>query len=174
MAILTIVSGSPGSGKTTLCSRLAKTAPHGLHLPSDLFYAFPGNPINPTRPESRTQNTAIIRALGACSAVFLASGYDVFLDGIVGPWFLPTLLEEIPPDFRVAYLLLTIRQEEALKRVRGREGRGLSDKVRSTRSAFDESIEYENHNLDTTKQDADAVFQQVQERLSQGEFRLSR
>jgi hypothetical protein len=116
----------------------------------------------------------IIRALGACSAVFLASGYDVFVDGIVGPWFLPTLLEEIPADVSVAYLLLTISQEEALKRVRGREGRGLSDKVRSTRSAFDESIEYENHKLETTNRDADAVFRLVQERLSRSEYRLPR
>ena len=172
MAILTIVSGSPGSGKTTLCSRLAKSVPHGLHIPSDHFYAFPGKPINPTLPESRAQNSAIIRALGACSAVFLESGYDVFLDGIVGPWFLPTLLKEIPRDFSVAYLLLTVTQDEALERVRGREGRGASDKVRATRSALDASIEYENHKLETTNRDADAVFQQVRERLSRGDFRL--
>ena len=174
MATLTIVSGSPGAGKTTLCSRLAKTAPNGLHIPSDLFYSFPGNPINPTLPESRSQNTAIIRALGACSTAFLASGYDVFLDGIVGPWFLPTLLEEIPRDFGVAYLLLTTDQEEALKRVRGREGRGLSDKVKSTHSAFDESIDYESHKLDTTNRDVEAVYELVQGRLSRDEFRLSR
>ena len=174
MAVLTIVSGSPGAGKSTLCSRLAKSAPRGLHIPSDIFDSFPGNPIDPTLPESRTQNSAIIRALGASSAVFLASGYDVFLDGIVGPWFLPTLLEEIPRDFSVAYLLLTISREEALKRVRGREGRGVSDKVRSTRSAFDESIEYENHKLDTTNKDANAVFQLVRDRLSRREFQLSR
>ena len=174
MAILTIVSGSPGSGKTTLCSRLAKSTPRGLHIPSDIFYSFPGNPINPTLPEARSQNASIIRALGASSAAFLASGYDVFLDGIVGPWFLPTLLEEIPHDFAVAYLLLTIDQQEALERVRGREGRGLSDKVRSTRSSFDEATEYRNRMLDTTDQDADMVFQFVRERLSLGEFQLSR
>jgi thymidylate kinase len=139
VAILTIVSGSPGAGKTTLSSRLAKSGPRGLHIPSDVFYSFPGNPIDPTLPESDSQNTAIIRALGASSAAFLTSGYDVFLDGVVGPWFLPTLLKEVPPDFPVAYLLLTVDQNEALERVRGREGRGLSDKVRSTRVAFDES-----------------------------------
>lgn len=174
MASLTIVSGWPGAGKSTLCSRLAKSAPHGLHLPSDVFYSFPGNPINPTLPESRAQNTAVIRALGASSAVFLASGYDVFLDGIVGPWFLPTLLAEIPSEFSVAYLLLTISQEEALRRVRNREGRGLSDKVRATRFAFDESSEYEDHKLDTTNLDSDAVLQIVREKLLNREFRLSR
>jgi cytidylate kinase len=171
---LTIVSGSPGAGKTTLCSRLAKNAPHGLHIPSDIFYSFPANPINPTLPESRSQNTAIIRALGASSAAFLASGYDVFLDGIVGPWFLPTLLEEIPPSFPVAYLLLTISEEEALERVRGREGRGLSEKVRSTRSALAESTEYENHKIDTTGQTSDTVYELVSTQLLRGDLRLTR
>lgn len=66
-------------------SRLAKSVPHGFHIPFDVFYSFPGNPINLTPTESRAQNTAIIRALGASSAVFLTAGYDVFLDGIVGP-----------------------------------------------------------------------------------------
>ena len=174
MATLAIVSGSPGSGKTTLCSRLAKIDPNGLHIPSDIFYSFPGSAINPTLPESDSQNRAIIRALGASSASFLQSGYDVFLDGIVGPWFLPALLEEVPRKFSVSYLLLTIEQNEALERVRGRQGRGLSDKVISARSAFDQSTEYETHKYDTTSKDADTVFHQVRERLARGEFDLCR
>ncbi len=174
MATLTIVSGSPGAGKTTLCSRLAKNTPRGLHIPSDIFYSFPGNPISPTLPESDSQNSAIIRALGASSASFLMSEYDVFLDGIVGPWFLPTLLKEIPDNFSVSYLLLTIEQNEALERVRSREGRGLSDKVRSARSAFDKATEYETHKFDTTNQDADTVFEEVREQLARGMFELCR
>jgi cytidylate kinase len=174
VASLTIVSGSPGAGKTTLSSRLAKGAVDGLHIPSDLFYSFPANPIDPTLPESRSQNEAIILALGASSAVFLESGYDVFVDGIVGPWFLPTLLEAIPRQFPVAYLLLTVTQEEALSRVRDREGRGLSAKVRSTRSSFAESEQYEDHKLDTTHLDAESVYRIVERRLARGEFRLSR
>ncbi len=174
MASLTIVSGSPGAGKTTLSSRLAKNAADGLHIPSDVFYSFPAHPINPTRPESRAQNEAIILALGATSAVFLDSGYDVFVDGIIGPWFLPKLLEAVPKTYPVAYLLLTVTEQEALTRVRNREGRGLSAKVQSTRSAFADSSAYENHKVDTTELDAESAYQVVGMRLARGDFQLSR
>lgn len=174
MAALTIISGSPGAGKTTLCARLAKGKERGLHVPSDLFYSFPAKPIDPTLPESEAQNTAIIRALGAVAASFLESGYEVFLDGIVGPWFLPTLLDEIPSGFSVAYLLLTVTENEALDRVRAREGRGMSARVLSTRSAFAKASGYEGHMLDTTSLDPDSLYRVVEDRLSNGHFRIDR
>lgn len=174
MTDLTIVSGSPGAGKTTLSARLALDAEKGLHIPSDLFYSFPARPIDPTRPESEAQNTAIIRALGAATATFLESGYEVFLDGIFGPWFLPALLGEIPERFSVAYLLLTVAEDEALDRVRAREGRGLSDRVRSTRASFEKAGGYEAHRFDSTGLDPDAVHRTLRDRLLRGEFRLER
>ena len=124
MTTLTIVSGSPGAGKTTFSSRFAKYLPKGLHIPSDIFYSFPANPVDPTQPESQSQNHAIIQALATASASFLQSGYDVVLDGIVGPWFLPDFLSVIPREISVDYLLLTIDEKSAIERVREREGRG--------------------------------------------------
>ncbi|PCL54108.1 AAA family ATPase, partial [Bordetella pertussis] len=50
MLPIVIVSGPPGSGKTTACGLLAQADPQGLHLPSDLFYGFPAHPIPPYRP----------------------------------------------------------------------------------------------------------------------------
>ncbi|MFQ6689858.1 hypothetical protein OMF49_13505, partial [Bordetella pertussis] len=63
MLPIVIVSGPPGSGKTTACGLLAQADPQGLHLPSDLFYGFPAHPIPPYRPQADAQNAAVIRAV---------------------------------------------------------------------------------------------------------------
>jgi hypothetical protein len=66
-----------------------------IAIVSDLFYEFPARPIDPTVPASRHQNTVIMRALGRASQTFAEGGYDVALDGVFGPWFLPVLLPEL-------------------------------------------------------------------------------
>lgn len=63
MASIVIVSGCPGSGKTTLSHALARSQPSGVHIVSDVFYGFPAAPVDPTRKESHHQNTVIMRAL---------------------------------------------------------------------------------------------------------------
>ncbi|MCB9724397.1 MAG: AAA family ATPase [Spirochaetaceae bacterium] len=142
--------------------------------PSDLFYSFPAHPVDPTRPESHGQNEAIVAALGATSAAFLRHHYDVFVDGIVGPWFLPRLLEEIPSRMEVAYVLLTVSEDVALARVRNREGTGRSARVCATRSAFDAAPDYATHEVDTTKASPEDVFHRVAEGLASGRFLLDR
>jgi len=171
---LTIVSGVPGAGKTTAASRLAAHFQHGLHIPTDLFYSFPSHPIDPTLPEAHAQNEAIIRATGACAAAFLRSGCEVFLDGIVGPWFLPDLLAEIPEAFQVAYVLLTVDEAVGLERVRAREGPGMSSRVLATRGAFARSDEFVRHEFDTTGLDPESVCRLLREKLAAGAYDLAR
>jgi cytidylate kinase len=174
VASFTIVSGSPGSGKTTLCERLARDAPAGLHIPSDVFYSFAAHPIDPTQSESQSQNEAIMHALGAASRAFLLAGYDVYLDGIVGPWFLPTVLEEIPAGIRVDYILLTADSRTSVERVREREGFDLSERVLSTHQHFVDLGPYEANRIDTTDRSPDAVYDDVVAALARGGFSLRR
>jgi len=77
MPAIIIVSGCPGSGKTTLARSLARSHPRGLHLRSDVFYGFPVALVDPTRPESHEQNAVIIRAV-ARSAVHAAIPFAAF------------------------------------------------------------------------------------------------
>jgi cytidylate kinase len=174
MARLTIVSGSPGAGKTTFCARLAREMPKGLHIPSDVFYEFPAHPIDPTRPESQSQNEAIMHALGAAARSFLAADYEVVLDGIVGPWFLPTLLEEVPHGASIAYLLLTADPQVSIERVRAREGLDLSERVLSTHKHFIDLGTYEAHRFDTTDRSPDAVYETLRAALLEDRFALRR
>ena len=172
MASLTIVSGRPGSGKTTLAASLAQREPRGLHIEGDVFYTFPAHPIDPTRRESHAQNTTIIRATARAAGAFVDGGYTVFLDGIFGPWFLATLLAELPAGVDVSYVLLRVPESEALRRVRAREGRGMSGRVRATVAAFESASGYESHVVDTFGLEEAAVLEAVATGLAEGRFRL--
>src|SRR6478672_3331484 len=89
-ARIVIVSGPPGAGKSTIARRLAEAAAGELavHLHTDDFYAYVRKGfVAPWLLEARAQNITIMNALAASAAVYAVGGYEVLVDGIVGPWF---------------------------------------------------------------------------------------
>jgi len=74
MPRVTIVTGAPGTGKTTFSKRLAAESVRGIHLVSDVFYGFPAHPIDPTKPESQEHNSAIVCAAGRAAGAFAKLG----------------------------------------------------------------------------------------------------
>ena len=44
--------------------------------------------ISPHLPEPNAQNGVVIEAFLETAKRFVKGGYDVYVDGIVGPWFL--------------------------------------------------------------------------------------
>jgi len=174
MGCVTIVSGSPGSGKSTLCARLAAALDNGLHFETDLFYGFPAHPIDPTRPEAHAQNTTLLRAIGGAAAAFAEGGYAVYLDGIVGPWFLPTLLAALPDSLEVEYVILEVPLPLALARVRQRVGSGESARVAQMHRAFRELGEHAARVLDASAGGPEALEARFHERRASGCFRVAR
>ena len=174
MASITIISGGLGAGKTTLSSALAHAAPAGLHLITDVFYTFPAYPVDPTTEEAHTQNTTIIKAIGRAAAAFAEGGYDVVLDGVVGPWFLPTLLGEWPHPIDVAYVILQARLDVALARVLGRDGTATQTQVRHMHEAFADLGSYPGHVIETSDQLPEAVCAAFIQRRRTGAFMVDR
>lgn len=174
MALVTIVSGCPGAGKTTLSRELALLADQGLHVVSDTFYKFPVRPLDPTTPESQRQNTSIMRALGRAADAFAEDGYSVVIDGVIGPWLLPVLVRELSPHVLLEYVVLQVALEQALARVRQREGQGRSAGVVHMHRAFSDLGQLEHCTLDTSAASPEEVISAFLAGRRRGEFKVSR
>jgi cytidylate kinase len=172
MASITIISGCPGTGKTTLSRALADAEGAGLHLVTDTFYHFPAHPLDPTTPASHAQNTTIMRAIGRATAAFVEGGYDVFVDGVIGPWFLPTLLIEWSAVLRVEYVILQATLAEELARVLRRDGPATQARVQAMHKAFAERGGDARHVIETTGRSAAAVRAEYIQRHHRRDFLL--
>ncbi len=172
MTSAVIVSGCPGSGKSTVCRALAEANPLGLHLVSDTFYEFIPHLINPATTQSRHQNAVVMQALAASVQAFVRGGYSVYLDGIVGPWFLPVFRPYLEPDTPTHYVVLQVSEIEAMARVRIRQGAGLSPTVTHMQRQFADLGPLARHGIDAGSPSEREVFATLTERLAAGDLIL--
>ncbi len=121
-----ILTGAPGSGKTTAAQALARLpGSPKVHLHSDDFWHFIKNgAIEPYLPEAHEQNRIVVDVLAQAAEGYARGGYFVIVDGIIGPWFL-TAFERIPAV--VHYVVLRPALDEAIRRCRERGGNTLTD-----------------------------------------------
>lgn len=70
--------------------------------------SFPATPIPPHLSAAHAQNTTIISAMMRAAVAFAADGYDVFLDGILGPWFMPHVAAEVARRIQQGDLVLPV------------------------------------------------------------------
>ena len=81
MAVLTVISGPPGSGKSTACKDLARASARSLHLNADLLYNMVEGGYRQPWEEGAEELMAIMyQAAAAQTQIYLARGFDVFID----------------------------------------------------------------------------------------------
>ena len=114
-----IITGSPGTGKTTIATVIAKESDfvRSVHMHTDDFYHYLSKgAIPPHLPESQGQNTVVVEAFLEAAKRYARSGYDVIVDGIVGPWFLTPLKEDMKEGYEIHYIILRADKEETMQR----------------------------------------------------------
>lgn len=170
---IVILTGTPGSGKTTTTAAIASLpgAPK-VHLHADDFWHFiKAGAIAPYLSAAHSQNAVVIDVLAGAAQTYATSGYFVIVDGIIGPWFLDPFRRLGVP---VHYIVLRPNLAEAIQRCRDRGGVALSDPATITalHAQFADMGELARHVLATTGQSRDETRAAVVQAIRDGTHRL--
>ncbi|GAA3134545.1 putative kinase [Kribbella aluminosa] len=178
MSNVLLLTGPSGSGKTTVAGLVATDAarPTVQVTTDEFFRAIRTGFVPPYLPESQRQNAVVVDAIVAAVAVFADGGYDVVVDGIIGPWFLPAYRAAAAEgQWRMSYVVLRPDLATTLERGLARGGVELTDADALTglHAAFADLAELERHAIDTSGLDAAETAAEVRKAVAEGTYLLS-
>ena len=79
-----LLTGPPGSGKSTVARLGVSRFERAVHLVSDEFFHFiRAGYVEPWKPESHDQNEVVMSAVVGTARTFAAAGYFTVVDGIL-------------------------------------------------------------------------------------------
>lgn len=171
---IAIISGSPGSGKTTVAETLARQPGSAkAHVHSDDFWGnIKHGHIPPWLPESDAQNRMVMQIAADVSGRYAEHGYFVALDGVVRPFWLPAFFALGHP---LHYIVLRPPVEEAVARCTARGGDSLTDPVvvADLHAQFAELGDYQRHVLPVGGLDRTQTLDAVIAALESDAYRLA-
>jgi predicted kinase len=173
---IALISGSPGSGKTTTAELLARQPGQTpkVHLHTDDFWGYiKHGHIDPWLDEAAAQNAMIMEIAAGVAERYAQAGYFVALDGVIGPWSLDAYLRLQSP---LHYILLRPTVAEAVARCEARGGDSLTDAqvVAAIHAMFGAITPYEAHVMNTSGLNKDQTLAAVIAALESGAYRLPR
>jgi len=164
-----IVSGPPGSGKTTVSAALVSDCERGVHLESDWFFrAIRSGFVAPWLPDAHNQNAAVMGVAADAAAAYAGAGYAVVWDGIVGPWFLDRIARRLRARrIRVQYLVLRPGRFTASERVQARGDTAETTGAEVMYDQFADLGEFESHVV-SSDAPAEQVIEACRAALAEG------
>lgn len=171
-----VLTGPPGAGKSTVSPLLADALYPSVHLHTDDFWgAIRQGFVPPYLPHAHRQNTTVLTVIAQAAFGFATGGYQVVVDGVVGPWFLDAFRREArATGAPLHYVVLRPDLETTLHRATGRGPGALTDPepVRALHGQFAELGDLERNVLDSSGLDPQTTAKTVLGCLLRGAYLL--
>ena len=173
-----VITGSPGTGKTTTAAIVAKESDmsKSVHMHTDDFFHYLSKgAIPPHLPESNEQNLVVIEAFLAAAKRYASGGYDVIVDGIVGPWFLEPWRALARENYEVHYIVLRASKEETIRRAVERSKLDRETNVELVETMWEQFCSlgiYESNVIETTNDSIQETVRAVKDKIASGTARL--
>jgi hypothetical protein len=126
-------------------------------------------------PEAVRQNEVVIGVVVESMLGYAKGGYDVIVDGIIGPWSLaPFVKTAARAGFRVSFVVLRPSFEQTFSRAISREGKQLkaSGPIKGLYGAFENLGVLEKHVIDSTAYSVKATVEHIRAGVCAGRFSL--
>lgn len=144
-------------------------------IETDKFYQFLAHPIDPSTPEADPQNHAVLRAFLATAQSFSNDGYDVIVEGVIGPWWLDLIKTCLPDGFN--YVLLHAALDVLSRRVSARNRASAihtrAAAVQIMHEKFDALTGFDAHTIHTDDLTPGQIVEQIAARRIAGALRIT-
>ena len=179
-ASIIIISGPPGAGKTSISQNLAEKSLYdrAVHIKVDDFWqSIRKGYTHPWLNDSGHQNETVTEAAAASARTFYDGGYEVFVDGVLGPWFLQPWIMVAKSGIDVRYIILRPDEDTTVLRATKRQQREhfplSTEIIKSVWGSFNNLGEYEPYVLDTTGQTIEESTAAIQDILLGDRYRIT-
>ncbi len=148
-----------------------------VHMHTDDFYHYLcKGAVPPHLPESNEQNLVVMEAFLAAAKRYARGGYDVIVDGIIGPWFLEPWRNLAREHYEVHYIILRASKKETLKRATGRSKLDRKTNIELVETMWEQFCDlgtYESNVIPATAHSVQETVSAVREKIAGGTALLS-